>query len=76
MKFLHVILYSGVAIRKYIMNLESVYGQWWGRATYICSCNPPDTQMLPLPRGERMSAGATAAALLDTRQPPCVYTSI
>ena len=25
MKFLHVILYSGVAIRKYIMNLECVY---------------------------------------------------
>ena len=27
MKFLHAILYSGVVIRKYIMNLESVFGR-------------------------------------------------
>ena len=67
MKFLHVILYSGVAIRKYIMNLECVYDRQWGRATYLGSCNLPDTQMPPPPGAERTSAGAIAALLPYTR---------
>ena len=76
MKFLHAILYSGVVIRKYIMNLESVYGRQWGRAAYLGSCNPPDTQMSPPCRGEQSSAGAVAAALLHALPPPRVCTNI
>ena len=51
MKFLHVILYSGVAIRKYIMNLKSVYDRQWGRGrlTSVGSCNP-DTQIIRCPQ--------------------------
>ena len=76
MKFLHVILHSGVAIRKYIMNLESVYGRQWGRTSDLGSCKPAVTQMSPPPRGEWMSARAAAAAFPHARRPPCVDTSI